>query len=115
MKLKPWAVNIVLVIAVMALAVLNVPGARAQSSTPREETWVTNGAANAIVPTTDTIYIDGVFTYVGPATGCGVPVDVMTGTAVATFPKVNGTISSCVPDGSGGWYNGGDCSTLLMR
>ena len=47
--------------------------ARAQSSTPREETWVTNGTVNAIVQTSDTLYIGGSFTYVGPVTGNGVP------------------------------------------
>ncbi|MCX7000934.1 MAG: hypothetical protein NT106_11685 [Candidatus Sumerlaeota bacterium] len=83
MKSKPWAVKPVLLIAVMALAALNIPGARAQSSTPREETWVTNGIVNAIVRTPDTVYIGGDFTYVGPATGGGVPLDVTTGTAVA--------------------------------
>jgi len=107
MKLKPWAVNLVLVIAGMALAALNVTGARAQSSTPREETWVTDGTVRAVVRTTDTVYIGGDFTYVGPATGGGVPLDVSTGAPVATFPKVNGTVSSCVPDGSGGWFIGG--------
>jgi hypothetical protein len=108
MKSKPWSVTLVLVIAVMALAALNVPGARAQSSTPREETWVTNGAVQAIVCTTDTIYIGGDFTYVGPATGGGVPLDASTGAPAATFPRVNGKVNACVPDGSGGWYIGGD-------
>ncbi|MCX7001523.1 MAG: hypothetical protein NT106_14705, partial [Candidatus Sumerlaeota bacterium] len=108
MKSKPWSVTLVLVIAVMALAALNVPGARAQSSVPREETWVTNGPVNAIVRTPDKVYIGGEFTHVGPVTGGGVPLDVTTGAPALGFPKVNGTISSCVPDGLGGWYIGGD-------
>ncbi|MCX6998699.1 MAG: hypothetical protein NT106_00120 [Candidatus Sumerlaeota bacterium] len=108
MKLKPWAVKLVLVIAAIALAALNVPGARAQSSTPREETWVTDSSVYAIVRTTDTVYIGGSFSYVGPSTGGGVPLDASTGAPVATFPKVNGFVYACVPDGSGGWFIGGD-------
>ena len=82
--------------------------ARAQSSTPREETWVTNGTVNAIVQTSDTLYIGGSFTYVGPSTGNGVPIDASSGLAVATFPQVNRTIRATVSDGAGGWYIGGD-------
>ena len=80
----------------------------AQSSTPREETWVTNGPVNAIACTTDTVYIGGEFSYVGPCTGGGVPIDTGTGKPVGTFPKVNGHVYASVPDGSGGWYIGGD-------
>ena len=79
----------------------------AQSNTPREETWVTNGSVNAIVCTPDTVYIGGNFTYVGPPTGYGVPLDAGTGQPAEVYPKVNGTVSACVPDGSGGWYIGG--------
>jgi hypothetical protein len=61
--------------------------ARAQSSTPREETWVTNGKVSAIVRTANTVYIGGEFTYVGPCTGYGVPLDATTGRPAATFPK----------------------------
>ena len=37
----------------------------AQSSTPREDTWVTDGTVETIVRTTGTVYIGGEFTYVG--------------------------------------------------
>ena len=63
------------------------PFARAQSSTPREETWVTNGKVSAIVRTANSVYIGGEFTYVGPCTGYGVPLDATTGRPAATFPK----------------------------
>jgi len=61
-------------------------GAFAQlSTTPREETWVTNGGVNAIVTTPTTTYIGGEFTYVGPCTGSFVPIDAGTGAAVGVF------------------------------
>jgi len=45
--------------------------APAQSSIPREDTWVTDGAVTAIARTTDTVYIGGFFTWVGPSSGGG--------------------------------------------
>jgi len=107
MKSKTWSVTLVLTIAAMALAAMSGTGVRAQSSTPRKETWVTNGSVHAIVRTPDTVYIGGEFTHVGPVTGGGVPLDASTGAPVATFPRVNGTVYACVPDGSGGWFIGG--------
>jgi hypothetical protein len=44
-----------------------VPSAAAQSV--GEELWVPNGPVHAIAATDQTIYIGGVFTHVGPATG----------------------------------------------
>jgi len=96
------------VTALAAIGLLSQSRAQAQSSTPREETWVTNGPVGAIVRTADTVYIGGSFTYVGPCTGFGVPLDVTTGQPAATFPRVNGAVKACVADGSGGWYIGGE-------
>ena len=107
MKTKPQTVKLVVTIAVAVLALLNVNGALAQSSIPREETWVTNGIINAIATTPDTVYIGGYFNYVGPSTGYGIPLDLLSGMPLAKFPKVNGFVSVCVPDGSGGWFIGG--------
>ncbi len=84
----------------------------AQSSIPREETWVTDGMVETIVTTPTTVYIGGRFTYVGPCTGSGVPLDATTGQPTAVFPKVDGTMDSCVPDGFGGWYVGGDFTRI---
>ena len=99
-----------LVVAVVSVVLLvgGAPLGRTQSSTPRETTWVTNGPVHAIASSPATVYIGGVFTYVGPCTGNGVPIDAATGQAAATFPNVNGLIFACVPDGSGGWYIGGN-------
>jgi len=85
------------------------PGrAQAQSSIPREETWVTDGMVSAIVRTVDSVYIGGNFTHVGPYTGCGTPLDVSTGRVQVPFPKVNGIVWACVADGAGGWFIGGE-------
>src|SRR5258708_10670004 len=34
------------------------------------------------------------------------------GQALASFPSVNGTVYAIVPDGLGGWYMGGDFSSV---
>ncbi len=97
-------------VSVLVVALLVVSGARAwaQSDIPRDEMWVTNGSVYAIVRTLDTIYLGGTFTYVGPYTGNGLPISTGTGQPAGTYPKVNGTVAACVPDGSGGWYIGGN-------
>ena len=92
---------------VLMWSALGGGGAWAQSSIPREETWVTNGSVSAIVRTADTVYIGGRFTYVGPSTGTGVPIDTASGQPAATFPPVTGTVFASIPDGAGGWYIGG--------
>ena len=78
------------------------------SSTPNQDTCIANGQVNAIVTDGTTIYLGGSFTQVGPNTGRGVPLDATTGSPVALYPKVTGKVSAAVPDGSGGWYIGGE-------
>src|SRR5262245_7453272 len=79
----------------------------ADGQTLQESFWTTDGSVRAIVPSGNTVYVGGVFSRVGPATGGGVPLDVETGSPVAGFPKVAGNVSVIVPDGSGGWFIGG--------
>ena len=84
-------------------------GAYGQDETPVEATWVTNGSVEAIAQTPSTLYIGGAFTYVGPFTGMGVPLDRSSAAAVTPYPKVSGgSVWTAVPDGSGGWFIGGD-------
>ncbi len=98
-----------------AVAVLGIAGAiqaAPPTDTCKQETWLTNGLVNAIVPAGDKIYIGGRFTRVGPYTGCGVPVNASTGAPAATYPKVNGTVYAVCADGSGGWFIGGSFSLV---
>ncbi len=105
------AVNVVVLAA--AWAALGAPGAFAElNSTPREETWVTNGTVNAIATTPSTTYIGGNFTYVGPNTGSFAALDAGTGVPALPYAKVNGAVNACAPDGAGGWYIGGGFSQV---
>ena len=86
----------------------------APSDTPIENAWVTNGSVRAIAvdSATGITYLGGGFTAFGPNTGQGVPIDASTGSPVASFPKVNGTVRAVAADGVGGWYIGGEFTSV---
>src|SRR6185503_1736997 len=87
-------------------------GSGASAQTVRSDFWVTNGYVWKAVQSGGTIYLGGLFSRVGPASGSAVPVNATTGLPVASFPKVVGTVQTIVPDGSGGWYLGGSFSSV---
>jgi trimeric autotransporter adhesin len=59
-----------------------------------------------------TIFLAGSFTAMGPYTGSGVRVTIDSGKADFSFPQINGSVYSSVPDGQGGWYVGGNFSLV---
>ncbi len=81
--------------------------ALALPATPAADCWVPNGFVAAIASSGNTVYVGGIFDYVGPNTGCGVPVGMASGEAVPSFARVNDEVRCSVPDGAGGWYIGG--------
>src|SRR5690349_8964607 len=66
-----------------------------------------NGPITASAVSGNTVYVAGGFTYAGPATGPGVPIDVTTVVTPATTARIEGIVYASVPDGAGGWYIGG--------
>ena len=97
-------------VVLVALALAGAGAAFAQ--TVREDLPITNGTVNAVVVSGTTLYMGGSFTAVGPTTGTGVPIDGSTGAAVSGFPRVNGLINAVVSDGTGGWFIGGQFTTV---
>ena len=57
-------------------------------------------------------YVGGSFSYVGPATGGGAAVSRTTGLVDPGFPTVAGHIRAVAADGTGGWYVGGDFTSI---
>ncbi len=92
---------------------LQAAPAWARSSTPDSGVYVTNGTVNAVVTSGATTYIGGKFTQVGPATGPAVGVN-SSGSDLG-LPRVWGgtaTINAVEGDGSGGFYIGGNFTTV---
>lgn len=70
--------------------------------------WGANGHVLDMARSGNTLYIAGSFRSVGENTGGFVPIDARTGELLRPFPKVAGSVFVIVPDGSGGWYIGGN-------
>ncbi len=66
-----------------------------------------NNEVTSLVHAGGTLYLVGLFDVVGPYTGTSARIDPNTGLVDFSFPKVEGTVNTVVPDGNGGWYVGG--------
>ncbi|MCH8942493.1 MAG: hypothetical protein IIA48_08685, partial [Bacteroidetes bacterium] len=84
----------------------------AQTPAIDEKLWVTNGEVFSEVISGNTIYIGGSFTQIKPYTGRGAALNNTNGNYDNSMPKANGTIRAVIPDGSGGWYIGGDFTSI---
>ncbi len=92
----------------LALGVVAAP-AHADLSSAVDPSWVTNGEVKAAARIGTDVYVGGTFDYVGPFTGNGVVLDTANGTRQSGWPTVEGgQVLAAVPDGSGGWFIGGD-------
>ena len=102
----------------VALMLSAMGGVRAwaQSSTPRQETWVTDGVVTTIALTADTVYIGGGFSHVGPVSGIGgvarnrlAAIDIATGVATDWNPNPDSLVRALAVNGStvyvGGSFN----------
>ena len=82
-------------------------------STPDRSLWTTNGTANAMATAPDgTMYVGGGFSYVGPVTGPAAVVDAATGALLHRSLGVDGEVLTAIPDGSGGFFIGGDFTNV---
>src|SRR5262245_40695127 len=84
-----------------------------------ETTWIPSGAAASGLGTIlamervgNTLYVAGDFTYFGPHTGSGVVLDQDSGAPKRGATVTGGHVQASLPDGSGGWYIGGDFTAV---
>src|SRR5262249_11377974 len=109
---RPLAHAIAAAVAFAGAAVATLAGSPARAQTVAPDFYITNGQVNAQFVRGNPLYIGGTFNFVGPVTGSGVPVDTSTAAPAAGYPRVNGTVMAVVPDGSGGWYIGGQFTAV---
>ena len=99
----------------LAAFALSTCSPAAQAQTVRRDFWVPNSMVRTAVLDGNTLYIGGDFTRIGPVTGCGVPLDIAGGTPVTGFPVVVGDVTCALADGAGGWFIGGDFTSVGGR
>jgi len=90
----------------------DVPRVAALPETASSTFPFANGYVHALAQGPDgMIYVGGAFTYLGPYTGSGVPMDKSTGTRLSGHSVFTGTsynVQKVISDGSTGWYVAGD-------
>jgi hypothetical protein len=74
--------------------------------------WRPNGNVYKIVQSGNKVFIAGDFDYIGPDNPHGNAVNINTGLADSNFQNPNDIVRVCIPDGAGGWYIGGDFTTI---
>src|SRR5262249_51371211 len=97
--------------AVAAIAAAAVFSTRAAAQTVDPNMWVAYDDVNAIARSGNTLYIGGQFGFVSPRPIGGVALDTNAG-SVVPHSDADGEVSAATPDGSGGWYIGGDFSNV---
>ncbi|HVM48036.1 MAG TPA: hypothetical protein VMU04_08415 [Candidatus Acidoferrum sp.] len=99
-----------ILIVAFCLAAAPVHGQPARTDDRRF--WMPDGPINAILPVSNTVYIAGDFTYLGPRTGPAALFDSSTGNLLAVPPRISNTLKAVVPDGAGGWFIGGNFTNI---
>lgn len=84
------------------------------SQTPHDYGWqVGYGySVGATALKGDTMFVGGDFDCIGYYSGSMASVDLTTAAVQKSFPVVNGTVRTMIPDGSGGYYIGGSFSLV---
>jgi trimeric autotransporter adhesin len=113
-RARRWATGLAALCLLAGNVAVNPPAVADPAAVPAES-WVTNGTVYAVRQVGNRIYVGGSFTQAGPNTGFGVALDPSSGVWSPAFPKINGTVLVAVPDGSGGFYIGGDFTRVGTR
>src|SRR3954451_14073119 len=99
-----------MLLCVLAFVLAGLAPSAAAAAVPSTSSapYGTDGDVNAVATLGNTIYLGGLFSNVGLATGPGAALASSDGTADPTMPGISGgQVVAVVADGSGGWYIGG--------
>jgi hypothetical protein len=104
---------LLLVSIIIAFFIVYIPYSSAELTATANNDLIPNGTVNTMVLGSDAVlYFGGNFDQVGPNVGTAIPINASTGVAQPTFSKFNGPVKAIIPDGSGGWYVGGNFSSV---
>jgi hypothetical protein len=97
---------------IVALATLSLSFSAALAQQVDTTLWGTDGSVGAIACSGNRVYIGGGFSVVAPMTGGSAILDTRRGGVLATSPRVTGHVFAAAADGSGGWFIGGDFTSV---
>jgi trimeric autotransporter adhesin len=97
-----------LAIPALSLLLLASP---ASAQRVRRDFDMTNGPVHAVAVDGNTLYVGGDFTRVGPPTGAAASISKASGRPIH-FQHIRGEVYAVVADGYGGWFVGGDFSSV---
>lgn len=86
------------------LCILLYSALLSQAQTALEDTWITDGYVNHIVPSGGKVLLAGDFTWFGPAYYGGTMSFTTNLTEDETFPKIEEEVYAAILDEAGGWY-----------
>ncbi len=95
-------------LAALTVCTVSVLAATLPHPVPRDDFWVTDGPVLALLEHDNVLYVGGNFANAGPNTGKGAILPNFSEAPDLAWPKLSATVYAAVPDGSGGWYVGGD-------
>jgi beta-propeller uncharacterized protein DUF5122 len=104
--------RVLIAIAAALLTATVTPAAFADAITAPKATWVPDGEVKAVALAGSTAYIGGNFSRIAPYTGSSARFDASTAQLKAPWPEVNGVVNAIVSDNAGGWYLGGDFTSV---
>lgn len=85
----------------------------AYTQTLQPNQWIADGEVVTMTSIGDTIYLGGQFYYVGPVTSKnGAALDLINGDPNSLFPTVSGVVNTAIADGAGGWFIGGNFTSV---
>jgi hypothetical protein len=77
--------------------------------------WTTDGNIYAVAQAGNVLYVGGFFSRIGPTTGCALLYDPNSAQPLLPTPGVAGTVAAVVADGAGGWYIGGNFTSVQRQ
>ena len=104
--------RVLIAIAVALISTTVTPAAFADAVTEPRATWVPDGEVKALAISGSTAYIGGNFSRIAPYTGSSALFDASTAGLKDPWPEVNGVVNAIVSDNAGGWYLGGDFTSV---